>query len=116
MVAPFFRSAYGYGGIRLTPAQEGARYRIMILQRADAAVIRKLRAGNPRLKVFMIIDMMSADPSDPTGISDWVGYTEANTEWFLTGPQAQRLRFKDYPTSLMMDVGDSAYQQAGWRM
>jgi hypothetical protein len=78
--------------------------------------VPKLKVRNPRLRVLMIVDMMSADPSDPTGISDWVGYTEADTnhpEWFLTNTSGNRLPFKDYPTSFVMDVGNPAYQQAG---
>jgi putative glycosyl hydrolase-like family 15 (GHL15) protein len=116
VVDPFFRSAYLYGGTSLTPAQEGRRYRIMILRQTDAAVVPKLKAGNPKLRVLMIVDMMSADPGDPTGISNWVGYTEADTnhpEWFLTDAAGNRLPFKDYPASLVMDIGNPAYQQAG---
>src|SRR6185437_15195081 len=82
----------------------------------DAAVVPRLKAGNPKLRVFMIVDMMSADPGDPTGISNWVGYTEADTnhpEWFLTDAGGNRLPFKDYPDSLVMDVGNPAYQRAG---
>jgi hypothetical protein len=116
VVDPFFRSAYLYGGTPLTPAQEGRRYGIMILRQTDAAVVPRLKAGNPKLRVFMIVDMMSADPGDPTGISNWVGYTEADTnhpEWFLTDAGGNRLPFKDYPDSLVMDVGNPAYQRAG---
>ena len=89
---------------------------MMILRQTDAPVVPLLKAANPHLKLFMVIDMMSADPSDPTGISDWVGYTDADAhhdDWFLKDPDGNRLRFKDYPTSLVMDVGNPAYQQAG---
>jgi len=112
---PFFRIVYGYGGTQLTPAQEGARYRIMILRQTDASVVPKLRAGNPHLKLFMVINMMSTDPIDPTGISDWVGYTDADAhpDWFLKDAAGNRLTFKDYPTALVMDVANPAYQQAG---
>ena len=113
---PFFRIVYGYGGTRRTPAQEGARYPIMIMRQTDAPVVASLKAGNPHLKLFMVINMMSTDPSDPTGISDWVGYTDADAnhaDWFLKDTVGNRLRFKDYPTALVMDVGNPAYQQAG---
>ena len=113
---PFFRIVYGYGGTNRTPSQEGRRYAMMILRQTDAPVVPLLKAANPHLKLFMVIDMMSADPSDPTGISDWVGYTDADAhhdDWFLKDPDGNRLRFKDYPTSLVMDVGNPAYQQAG---
>ena len=113
---PFFRIVYGYGGTRLTPSEEGARYRIMILRQTDAPVVPLLKAGNPHLKLFMVINMMSTDPSDPTGISDWLGYTDADAQhpdWFLKDAGGNRLHFKDYPTALVMDVANPAYQQAG---
>src|SRR2546429_539450 len=43
----FFRNAYGYGGTRLTPAEEGVRYRVIVLQQSDAAIIPQLKAQNP---------------------------------------------------------------------
>jgi hypothetical protein len=113
---PFFRIVYGYGGTLRTPAQEGARYPIMIMRQTDAPIVPQLRNGNPRLKLFMVINMMSTDPSDPTGISDWVGYTDADAQhpdWFLKDADGNRLHFKDYPTALVMDVANPAYQQAG---
>jgi hypothetical protein len=113
----FFRPVYAsYGGTPLTPAQEGARYRIIVLNPADAAMIPALKAGNPNLKVLTLIDMMSTDPNDPTGTSNWVGYTDADAnhpEWFLTDPDNKRLAFQHFPQALVMDVGNLDYQQAG---
>jgi len=111
---PFFRVVHGFGGTR--PAQEGARRRVMVLNVRDAAMIPRLKAGNPGLKVLMYVDMMSADPRDPDGESDWVGYTDASQnhpEWFLRDAKGNPLVFKDYPTSRVMDVGNAAYQDAG---
>src|SRR5438309_11025111 len=65
---PFFRV---YGSTRLAPAREGARYRVVILQRDDARLIPRLKAGNHKLKFLMYVDMMSSDPRDPTGASDF---------------------------------------------
>jgi Hypothetical glycosyl hydrolase family 15 len=112
---PFFRNVYGYGGTRLTPAQEGARYRVIVLQQVDAALIPQLKARNPSLRVLMYVDMMSADPRDLDGHSDWVGWTQAsaNPSWFLLGQDGHQLVFKDYPTSRVMDVGNADYQTAG---
>ena len=113
---PFFRVVHGYGGTRLTAAQEGARYRVIVLDEADAAMIPRLRAGNPHLTVLMYVDMMSADPRDPAGHSDWAGYTDARAShpnWFLRGRGGRPLVFKDYPTSRVMDVGNTAYQDDG---
>ena len=77
---------------------------------------RGSRPQNPGLRVLMYVDMMSADPRDPAGGSDWAGYTDAQAnhpEWFLRGASGRPLVFKDYPTSRVMDVGDTAYQDAG---
>jgi putative glycosyl hydrolase-like family 15 (GHL15) protein len=113
----FFRPVYAsYGGTPLTPAQEGARYRIMVINPADAAIIPALKARNPDLKVLTLIDMMSTDVNDPSGPSDWVGYTDANAnhpEWFLTDADGSRLGFQHFPGALVMDVGNPEYQQAG---
>ena len=114
--APFFRAVYGYGGTSLSPAREGSRYRIMILNQSDAAIIPRLKAGNPGLRVLMYVDMMGADTRDPDGTSDWAGYADAmanHPEWFLRGAQGNPLVFKHYPTGRVMDVGNTAYQDAG---
>jgi hypothetical protein len=112
---PFFRAVYDFGGTRLAPAQEGLRYRVMILQETDAVMIPRLKARNPGLKVLMYVDMMGADKRDPKGLSDWVGFTEAeaNPDWFLLDSAARQLVFKNYPTGRVMDVGNTAYQNAG---
>jgi len=111
----FFRNVYGYGGTRLTPSQEGVRYRVIVLQQSDAAIVPQLRAKNPHLEVLMYVDMMSADPRDLDGRSNWVGWTQAsaNPEWYLLGRNGHRLVFRHYPTARVMDVGDPAYQAAG---
>jgi len=58
---PFFRADYGsYGGTRLTPAREGARYRVMILSYSARRAIRRLTAANPELRVLMYVDMMGS--------------------------------------------------------
>jgi hypothetical protein len=116
VASPFFRVVHDFGPTRLPPAREGARYRVMILNQADAAMIPRLKAGNPGLRVLMYVDMMSADPRDPDGSSDWAGYTDAQAnhpDWFLRGADGNPLVFKDYPTSRVMDVGNTAYQDAG---
>ncbi|HEY2600288.1 MAG TPA: putative glycoside hydrolase [Thermoleophilaceae bacterium] len=114
---PFFRAVYGgYGGTRLTPAREGARYGLMILHDYDRRVLPRLRARNPGLKVLMYVDMASSDPRDPSGRMDWAGYADATARhpgWFLRGRRGRPLIFKDYPTSRLMDVGNRSYQDAG---
>lgn len=116
LVDPFFRAVYDYGGTPLTPAAEGRRYRLMILQQSDAHMIPRLKALHPGLKILMYVDMMSSDPRDPTGVSDAAGYDEAalnHPDWFLKDASGNALVFKDYPTSYVMDVGNGAYQDAG---
>jgi hypothetical protein len=88
----------------------------MVVNEADAAMVPRLKALHPGLKVLLYVDMMSADPRDPEGQSDWVGYTDASQnhpEWFLRDVAGNPLVFKDYPTSRVMDVGNTAYQDSG---
>jgi putative glycosyl hydrolase-like family 15 (GHL15) protein len=114
---PFFRAVYGgYGGTRLSPAREGARYRVMILHHYDRRRVRRLRSANPKLKLLMYVDLMSSDPRDPAGALDWASYTDATAhhpDWFLRDRNGKQLVFKDYPTSRVMDVGNPLYQDAG---
>jgi Hypothetical glycosyl hydrolase family 15 len=113
---PFFRAAYGYRSASPTAAREGARYRVMILFQDDARMIPRLKARNRRLKVLMYVDMMTSDPRDPSGIADWAAYADAKAnhpDWFLRDSNGNPLVFKDYPTSRVMDVGNTAYQHLG---
>ena len=114
---PFFRAVYGgYGGTRLSPAREGARYRVMILHYYDRRIIRRLKAANPGLRVLMYVDMMSSDLRDPAGVADWAGYRNARAKhpgWFLRDRNGAPLVFKDYPAARVMDVGNRSYQNAG---
>jgi putative glycosyl hydrolase-like family 15 (GHL15) protein len=114
---PFFRAVYGgYGGTPLSPAREGARYRVMILHYYDRRTVRRLKAANPGLRVLMYADMMSSDLRDPRGVADWAGYRNVRANhpgWFLRDRNGAPLVFKDYPASRVMDVGNRAYQNAG---
>jgi hypothetical protein len=58
---------------------------------------------------------MGADKRDPDGLSDWVGFTEAeeHPDWFLVDAAGRRLVFKHYPSGRVMDVGNAAYQNSG---
>ena len=110
---PFFRVLYGPAPARANAARERGRYSYMVMHRANAADVARLKAQNPGLKVFMYVDMMSADPRDPTGEADWASWGAAaeHPDWFLKGPGGKRLVFKDYPSSRVMDVGNPNYQQ-----
>jgi hypothetical protein len=104
----------GYGGTTLTPAQEGARYGVMVLNTQDASVIPQLKAGNPNLKVYLYLSPVTTDSNTPTG-SSCVTYTEANAShanWFLQDSSSNRLALSGYPTSYVMDVGNKTYQNA----
>jgi Hypothetical glycosyl hydrolase family 15 len=113
--SPFFRVAYGDAPARMDVARERGRYDYMIMHRVDAPVVARLKAEDPNVKVLMYVDMMSADPRDPTGEADWVGWTDAdaNPDWFLKDRNGKRLVFQHYPTSRVMDVGNPDYQDAG---
>jgi hypothetical protein len=110
-VVPVYTSPNG-----LSISQEAERYEVMVMYTSDSATVTALKAANPGLKIFMYVDMMSSDPTDPTGIADWVGYTDANQnhpDWFLQDADGQRLIFQKYPSARVMDVGNRTYQDAG---
>ena len=83
----FSRVVHGYTSPNgLSISQEAGTYGVMVMNTYDSATVTALKAANPGLKIFMYVDMMSCDPTDPTGIADWVGYTDANQnhpDWFL---------------------------------
>jgi hypothetical protein len=113
---PFFRAAYGYRSTALAAARAGARYRVMILQQDDGRLIPRLKARNRDLKVLMYVDMMTSDPRDPTGVTNWAGYADARTnhrDWFLKDTNGEPLVWKDDTAAHLMDVGNTAYENAG---
>ncbi|HEX5196821.1 MAG TPA: putative glycoside hydrolase [Gaiellales bacterium] len=112
----FSRVVHGYTSPNgLSISEEAGRYGVMVMNTYDSATVTALKAANPGLKIFMYVDMMSSDPTDPTGIADWVGYTDAcaHPDWFLQDADGRRLIFQSYPSSRVMDVGNQAYQDAG---
>jgi hypothetical protein len=111
------RVVYGYTSPNgLSISQEAGTYGVMVMNTYDSATVAALKAANPGLKIFMYVDMMASDPTDPSGIADWVGYTNANQDhpdWFLKDADGNRLIFQSYPSARVMDVGNQAYQDAG---
>lgn len=86
------------------------------MQQRDGPMIPRLKAGNHNLKVLMYVDLMSSAPGDPSGVANWVGYADAQANhpgWFLRDANGNPLVFKHYPSSRVMDVGNTGYQDAG---
>ncbi len=112
-LAQFSRETYAYSS-SLTMQQEASRYQVMVLQSTNHALVAQLKAANPNLKVFMYADTLDSRPSDP-GLATCTDYTTDNAShpnWFLLDSGGNRIQSKNYPGNYLMDVGNTAYQQA----
>ena len=102
-VSLFSRVVYGYTSPNgLSISEEAGRYGVMVMSASDTGIVAALKAANPGLKIFMYVDMMSSDTTDPTGIADWVGYPDADQyhpDWFLKDADGKRLIFQSYPSA-----------------
>lgn len=101
-------------------ATEARRRAHVVLNAWEGGLLRKLKAANPAVKVYVYKDLSSTrsyacksgvDDADlPTG----VGYCEARTkhpEWFLRGKDGKELSYSGYGGHSQMDVGNSAYRK-----
>ncbi|MDQ6605855.1 MAG: putative glycoside hydrolase family 15 protein [Actinomycetota bacterium] len=112
-LAQFSRETYAYSSA-LTTQQEAGRYQVMVLQSTDHAMVAQLKAANPNLKVFMYSDTLDSRASDP-GLATCTDYTTDNAShpnWFLLDQNGNRIQSRNYPGNYLMDVGNTAYQQA----
>jgi hypothetical protein len=112
-LAQFSRETYSYSST-LSIQQEANRYQVMVLQSTDYAKVPLLKAANPNLKIFMYSDTIDSRPTDPA-LTTCTAYTTDNAShpnWFLLDQNGNRIQSKNYPGNYLMDVGNTAYQQA----
>ncbi|SES44822.1 Hypothetical glycosyl hydrolase family 15 [Lentzea albida] len=102
-------------------AVEAKRRAHVVLNAWEGDLLRKLKAANPAVKVFVYKDLSSTrsyackngkdDEHLPTGL----GYCEVrrtHPEWFLKGKKGQELEYSGYDGHWQMDVGNPEYRKA----
>lgn len=100
---------------------EGGRRGYVVLNAWEGGLLRKPKAADPAVQVFVYKDLSSTrsyacrDGVDDAELPTGVGYCEADRhhpEWFLLDPDGERLTYSGYAGHWQMDVGNPAYQQA----
>ncbi|HEX2133221.1 MAG TPA: putative glycoside hydrolase [Actinophytocola sp.] len=97
---------------------EAQRRDYVVLNAWEGDLVRKLKAANPAVQVFVYKDLSSTrsyacrDGVDDTHLPTGVGYCAADPDWFLRGPDGQRFEYSGYDGHWQMDVGHPAYQNA----
>jgi hypothetical protein len=113
-LAQFNRETYAYS-TTLTTSQEANRYQVMVLQGSDYAQVPLLKAANPNLKILMYSNLLATNPSDPPAWAECTAYAADNAShpsWFLLDNNGHRIPLAGYTGNYVMDVGNTAYQQA----
>ena len=102
-------------------ATEARRRAYVVLNAWEGSLIPKLKAANPALKVYVYKDLSSTrsyacrNGVDDAQLPAGVGYCDADKrhpDWFMLGPNGQRLQYGGYSGHFQMDIGNVAYQNA----
>jgi len=112
--AMFNRETYNFT-TALSIAQEARRYQVMVLQSTDSAKVGPLHAANPGLRILMYLHSMLSRTTVPPATATCTDYQadlSAHPSWFLRDQSGNVIQRHGYPGSYLMDVGNSAYQQA----
>lgn len=111
----FNRITYSYGST-LSISQEANRYQVLVLQASDGAMVAKLHAANPALKILMYDtptwSTTSALAATPVTCTDYQADLANHPSWFLTDKNGNRIQRAGYAGDFLMDLGNPAYQQA----
>ncbi|MFB9907731.1 putative glycoside hydrolase [Allokutzneria oryzae] len=100
--------------------REAKQRKYILLNAWEESYVPKLKAANPDVTVLVYKDMSSTrsyacrDGKDDASLPAGVGYCRADKErpeWFLTGPDNQRLEYSGYSGHWQMDIGDPKYQE-----
>lgn len=113
-LAQFNRETYAYS-TTLSTSQEANRYQVMVLQGTDHAQVPLLKAANPNLKILMYSNLLTTNPSDGPAWAECTSYAADNAShpsWFLLDSHGKRIALSGYAGNYVMDVGNTAYQQA----
>lgn len=110
----FNRETYDYS-TTLSTRQEARRYGYLVLQLTNAAIVPRLHAANPGLKILMYQSALTSATTDPRGATTCTSYpsdNEQHRDWFLTNARGDRRLSADVPDEYVMDIGNPGYQRA----
>ncbi|WP_176946886.1 putative glycoside hydrolase [Lentzea fradiae] len=104
-----------------TIAVEAKRRAHIALNAWEGELLRKLKAVNPDVKVYVYKDLSSTrsyackngvdDAQLPTGLG-YCDVRKRNPEWFLRDKNGRELAYSGYDGHWQMDVGNTAYRKA----
>ncbi|MET9232213.1 putative glycoside hydrolase [Lentzea sp. NPDC003310] len=104
-----------------TIATEAKRRAHVVLNAWEGDLLKKLKAANPQVKVYVYKDMSSTrsyackDGRDDAHLPTGLGYCDVrakNPGWFLKGPDGKELVYGGYDGHWQMDVGNAEYRKA----
>ncbi len=113
-VVRFNREAYSYHA-STDIHTEANRYQAIVLQAPDGALVARLHAANPHLKVLVYQDALFSSPQDPLGLTTCTNYlTDAVTHptWFLKDLRGLPILARAYSGNALMDPAGPGYEQA----
>ncbi|MBB5953617.1 hypothetical protein FHS29_000187 [Saccharothrix tamanrassetensis] len=102
-------------------AAEAKRHKYIVLNAWEGDLLKKLKASNPKVQVFVYKDLSSTRSyACRNGVDDkylpaGVGYCVADKnhpEWFLRKSDGKRFEYDGYRGHWQMDIGNTAYQDA----
>ncbi|WP_394619752.1 putative glycoside hydrolase [Lentzea sp. JNUCC 0626] len=104
-----------------TIATEAKRRAHVVLNAWEGDILKKLKAANPAVKVYVYKDLSSTrsyackggkdDAHLPAGLG-YCAVQASNPDWFLKGPDGRNLEYAGYQDHWQMDVGNPAYRKA----
>ena len=98
------------------------RYGYVILQEYMYAQVAQIKHANPNTKVLAYLEAAAVRSRSCTGASqppytphdsfgvDFCYVASQHAEWFLRNSAGARLGYADYPSYMLMDIGNQAYQ------
>ncbi|MEU4803922.1 putative glycoside hydrolase family 15 protein [Actinosynnema sp. NPDC023587] len=102
-------------------ASEAKRHAYIVLNAWEGDLLKKLKASDPQVQVFVYKDLSSTrgyackNGVDDQHLPAGVGYCAADRDhpdWFLLGPDGRRFEYGGYSGHWQMDIGNTAYQDA----
>ncbi|HEX8227228.1 MAG TPA: putative glycoside hydrolase [Candidatus Saccharimonadales bacterium] len=102
-------------------ATEAKRRQIIVLNAWEHSYIPAFKAANPNVMILVYKDLSSTrsyachngvdDPLQPAGMG-YCSTLASHPDWFLKNAAGARMEYTNYPGHWLMDIGNSAYQQA----